>query len=776
MENLKSSTKRIISIFLCMVMLLTVFLSAPFSAGAEMICGKNTVRLTENITVTNTGDMVNDFTVKDSSKQELADTAYSSTMEHLYEKIEKDGVIYAIDENNELYITGVQKDQLSEQLVISKEVDGYPVVGITRDAFRTSNNLKSVFIPNSIKTIGESAFSDCDNLTSVVFEDEIKIKEISAWTFTRCESLESIVIPASVEKIEDNAFDCCSNLEKVTFAKNSQLTYIGVSSFGGCVSLESIEIPQSCKTIEDGAFLNCYRLSEVTLNEGLKEVVEGAFLNCFSMEQIYIPDSIEKIGFAAFGCLEDNAEYYAITDFTVIGSLNSLADDYAATYSMKYVLPAPILSSVNNTTDGVKITFKHLSDVTGKYRIYKKTTGKSWSKVADVTGTSYTDKSVSSGTKYTYTVKYIGSPAYSTYDKDGLSILYLATPKVSKISNTNDGAKITFSKVAGADKYNVYVKSGSSWKKLGETTGTSYTHKDAKSGTTYSYRVRAYDSTRKYVSAYKSAGDSNKFIAPPVIKSVTNSSNGPKISWDKVSGAVNYRVFVKSGSSWKKLKDTTSTSYTHTSAESGKTYIYTVRCISSTGKSYVSGYYTKGTKNMFLSMPIVSKISNTNDGAKLTWGKVEGADKYNVYVKSGSSWKKLGETTGTSYTHKDTKSGTTYSYRVRAYDSTREYVSAYKSAGDSNTFIASPVIKSVTNSSKGPKIVWDKVPGAVNYRVFVKSGSSWKKLKDTTSTSYIHTAAESGKTYTYTVRCISSTGKSYVSGYDTKGKSIQYKK
>ena len=86
------------------------------------------------------------------------------------------------------------------------------------------------------------------------------------------------------------------------------------------------------------------------------------------------------------------------------------------------------------------------------------------------------------------------------------------------------------------------------------------------------------------------------------------------------------------------------------------------------------------------------------------------------------------------------------------------------------------MIESLENTSKGVKITWGKVSGAEKYRVFVKSGSKWKKLKDTTSTSYTHTSVESGKTYTYTVRCISSTGKSYKSGYDTVGKSMVFEK
>ncbi|MDO4747611.1 MAG: S8 family serine peptidase [Eubacteriales bacterium] len=234
-------------------------------------------------------------------------------------------------------------------------------------------------------------------------------------------------------------------------------------------------------------------------------------------------------------------------------------------------------------------------------------------------------------------------------------------------------------------------------------------------------------------------------------------------------------LIVDSAASWKKLKDTTSTSFTHTGVESGKTYTYTVRCISSTGKSYKSGYDTSGTKAMFLSTPTVTKISNTADGVKLTYKESKGASKYNIYVNSGSGFKKLGESTTTTFIHEEAKSGTSYTYRVRAYDTTGDFSSYYKTSSK-NTFIAAPIIKSALSTEKGVKITWDKVTGAAKYRVFVKSGTSWKKLKDTTSTSYTHTGAQAGKTYTYTVRCISSTGKSYTSGYDTIGSSVLFEK
>lgn len=654
------------------------------------------------------------------------------------------------------------------------QIDFSNISDVGNNAFSECASLTNVSFSRNIECfIGMGAFSDCVSLKTVKLSD--KTTNINNETFSGCIALESVEAK-NVTHIGSAAFAYCENLKSLSFATNNKIEYIKPQAFASCYYLTEFDLPY-VREIESEAFSDCYSLSKVEIGENLRGVEERAFFNCYSLYDIYLPISVEYIGEMAFGCCEEDGKYYTFSEFTLFGVPDSLADEYADAYGFKWAIPAPVLSSVSNTSEGVKISFKHIPNLSGgKYRIYRKTDSTSWTKLADVTGTTYTDKTAKAGKKYTYTVKYIGKPQNSAYDKDGLTMVRLSTPKVSKITNTNSGPQLTWGKVTGAKKYNVYVKSGSSWKKIGDTTSTSFTHTAAKSGTSYTYTVRAYDSSGNYKSAYVTAGYTNKFIAPPAISSVSNTSKGVKITWGKVSGATNYRVFVKSGSSWKKLGDTTSTSYTHTSAKSGKTYTYTVRCISSTGKSYVSGYDKVGTSASYLAMPKVSKISNTQSGAKLTWGKIAGATKYNIYVKSGSKWKKLGESTTTSYTHTTAKSGTTYSYRVRAYDSTGKVASAYKSAGDSNKFIASPAISSVSNTSKGVKITWDEVSGAVNYRVFVKSGSSWKKLGDTTSTTFVDTSAKNGKTYTYTVRCISSTGKSYLSGYDTKGMTIVYEK
>lgn len=266
----------------------------------------------------------------------------------------------------------------------------------------------------------------------------------------------------------------------------------------------------------------------------------------------------------------------------------------------------------------------------------------------------------------------------------------------------------------------------------------------------------------------------NAAIAKPSVTSITNVDGGVKLVWGKVTGAEKYRVFFKSGSSWSRLGDTTSNTFTHTAVKSGTNYTYTVRCVSANGKTYTSSYNSSGWSIKYIAAPKVTKNENTVSGVKLTWDKVTGAEKYRVFVRSGSSWSRLGDTSSNTFTHNAAKSGTTYTYTVRCISANgKSYTSAYKSSGWSIKYIAAPQVTKTENTGYGVKLTWGKVIGAEKYRVFVKSGSSWTRLGDTTSTTFTHTAAKSGTTYNYTVRCISSDRKSYRSSYNSNGWSVK---
>lgn len=94
------------------------------------------------------------------------------------------------------------------------------------------------------------------------------------------------------------------------------------------------------------------------------------------------------------------------------------------------------------------------------------------------------------------------------------------------------------------------------------------------------------------------------------------------------------------------------------------------------------------------------------------------------------------------------------------------------SAQSAKTSLATPKISKAESINGGVKISWGKVKGAVKYRVYYKGSKGWTRLADTTSTSYTDSKVSSGKTYTYTVRCINSSANKFTSGYDSKGVTV----
>ena len=90
-----------------------------------------------------------------------------------------------------------------------------------------------VTIPDSVTSIGDSAFSECENLTSITIPDSVT--SIGGWAFEWCTNLTSITIPDGVTSIGDSAFRGCSNLTSITIP--TSVKNIGKSAFDGCESL-----------------------------------------------------------------------------------------------------------------------------------------------------------------------------------------------------------------------------------------------------------------------------------------------------------------------------------------------------------------------------------------------------------------------------------------------------------------------------------------------------------------------------------------------------------
>ena len=444
--------------------------------------------------------------------------------------------------------------------------------------------------------------------------------------------------------------------------------------------------------------------------------------------------------------LTNNTTYF----YTVRALKGSDLSWYDAAGVSELKISNPVLTRAENTSDGIKITWKPISGIDG-YRVYRKTSGGSWERLVDsTTSTSYTDKSsLTSGTTYIYTVRTYKGGDWSWYDS-GIKVVKLSNPVLSKAENNSGGIKITWKAVKGASSYRIFRKpAGGSWKHIGTTSSTSYTDKSSlTNGTNYIYTVRALKGTD--LSWYDTTGVTELKLNNPSLSSAENTSSGIKVAWKAVPGAEGYRVYRRTSSgSWTRLVDSTSaTSFTDKSSlTSGTNYIYTVRAYKGSDWSW----YNSGVNVVKLSNPVLSKAENNSGGIKVTWKAVKGASSYRIFRKpSGGSWKHIATTSSTSYTDKSSLTGgIKYIYTVRALKGSS--LSWYNTTGVAETKLSIPSLSSAQKVSGGIKITWGAVKGATGYYIYRKpSGGSWTRIKATTSTSY--TDNTTNINYIYTVR------------------------
>lgn len=218
------------------------------------------------------------------------------------------------------------------------------VTEIGPKVFFCYRDLKSVTLPNSVKTIGGQAFYYCDNLESVIIGKAVTtigaeafykcgkltsinipdgVTQIGSKAFYGCLSLEKVTIPSSVTKIGAEAFESCggelivnskivettgrlfvhSNFTKLIIGNN--ITKIGRSAFESCSKLKSVTIPDSVTAIESYAFYFCSSLTDLTIGNNVTRIGFGAFDYCRSLTSVTIPDSVTHIGDGAFNSCDN---------------------------------------------------------------------------------------------------------------------------------------------------------------------------------------------------------------------------------------------------------------------------------------------------------------------------------------------------------------------------------------------------------------------------------------------------------------------------------------
>ena len=247
---------------------------------------------------------------------------------------------------------------------------------------------------------------------------------------------------------------------------------------------------------------------------------------------------------------------------------------------------------------------------------------------------------------------------------------------------------------------------------------------------------------------------SNNKLSTPKLQTAVNSNGSFKLSWNKVSGATRYGIYMLQAYKW--IKSTSATSWTTGTAQYGKKYTYKIIAVND--NSAVKSAYSNAvsvTNNKKLQSTTAKVTVNANGSFKLSWNKVAGATKYGIYMKQDDgSYKWIKTVTGTSWSTGIAQYGKQYSYKVLVANNNKSAQTFSNVVNaKNNKKLQTPTAKITVNANGSFTISWNKIAGATKYGIYLKQADgSYKWIKTVTAgTSFRTAVAPKGKTYSYKV-------------------------
>ena len=247
---------------------------------------------------------------------------------------------------------------------------------------------------------------------------------------------------------------------------------------------------------------------------------------------------------------------------------------------------------------GVKLTWSKVADAQG-YEILRYDAEKEeYVTVASILNNemiSYTDKGLATGTKYSYKVRAFkllnsGQRVYGAETVAKTATPALAVPTLNSVAKTGHaGIQVKWSKVAEADGYEVLrtdAKGNKLTKIFTDNATVSWKNTGLKTGTKYTYKVRAYkviDEETTIYSAYTGVKSATPALAKPVLKPLKAGAKSITVTWNKVAGANGYEIYRSTtgkAGSFKKvmtIKKGSTVSWKNTKLIKGKNYYYKVK-------------------------------------------------------------------------------------------------------------------------------------------------------------------------------------------------------
>ena len=601
--------------------------------------------------------------------------------------------------------------------------------------------IKSIVINDGITGIGNGAFSNLQYVTDVTIADSVTY--IGSSAFSSCNHLENLVLPKNLISIGDNAFESCFSLTNITFPDT--LKSIGERAFYS-TGLKSVDIPNGISAIEAWTFAFSEKLESVILPESVEKIGTAAFMDCVNLKNIDIPDGVKKIDGSAFAytavekvvlpesvtCIGACA-YSRCTGLTEVCIKGKNAEIYSNAFELCVNLTevyvgkgVKFVDTHDNSTAfpflNPLIDYVFFEDSFDEYSVRNEYP---YDEISNITKIRF-EADIVEDHEHSFVVERIEE---ATCTKAG-KVYYkceCGSTCVGHSRKTEHG-------------YNIAITPAT----IGKNGKIEYVCMDCGIKNSYKENISSIKTVELSKSKYDYNG--NAFLPIVVVKDSKNVT---------LKERVDYTVEYDTG---RKLP--------------GK---YAVKI------TFMGNY--EGEKTLYFSIlpGKTSKITATQSTSaiKLTWKKVTGADGYRVYQYNSKTGKyeKIKTLTGTSYTVKKLKAGTTYKFAVKAYTKDNGetlWASSYKTFTTA-TKPATPTVKATVNSNK-VTLKWSKVTGATGYVIYMQDDfGDYNKIGSTKKTSYSVKNLEYGETCRFRVVAYKKVdGKNIYGGYKTVKITVPY--